>query len=211
MIHTLCNYGCGNQSQFTLRNGKLCCSDSHQKCPESKKKNREGQLGAGKRPDWYTNLPVDVKQKMAWSKGKQLIPNSDILVENSKYANSTVKSRIVCGDLIPHDICSECGISEWNDKPISLDLDHINGVNNDHRIENLRYLCPNCHSQTPTYKGKNINSGVIKVTDQELITAYENCGNIRQTLISVGLAPKGGNYARVKRVIGIEATPYNKA
>jgi 5-methylcytosine-specific restriction endonuclease McrA len=52
--------------------------------------------------------------------------------------------------------CQCCGISEWLDKPISLQLDHINGINNDHRIENLRFLCPNCHSQTDTYAGKNI-------------------------------------------------------
>ena len=41
------------------------------------------------------------------------------------------------------------------DKKLSLQLDHINGINNDHRIENLRFLCPNCHSQTETYAGKN--------------------------------------------------------
>ena len=43
----------------------------------------------------------------------------------------------------------------WLDEPITLQLDHINGINNDHRIENLRILCPNCHSQTSTYAGKN--------------------------------------------------------
>ena len=51
--------------------------------------------------------------------------------------------------------CEKCGISEWLGEPLSLHLDHKNGVNNDHRIENLRFLCPNCHSQTDTYAGKN--------------------------------------------------------
>jgi 5-methylcytosine-specific restriction endonuclease McrA len=51
--------------------------------------------------------------------------------------------------------CANCGIKEWNNLPLSLQLDHINGVNNDHRLENLRFLCPNCHSQTDTYSGKN--------------------------------------------------------
>lgn len=52
--------------------------------------------------------------------------------------------------------CDECGIGpEWNGSHIVLHLDHINGVNTDHRIENLRILCPNCHSQTETYCGKN--------------------------------------------------------
>lgn len=51
--------------------------------------------------------------------------------------------------------CEECGIFEWNGKPISLELDHINGVRYDHRLENLKILCPNCHSQTPTFRSKN--------------------------------------------------------
>lgn len=51
--------------------------------------------------------------------------------------------------------CSICEISEWLGKELSLHLDHINGVNNDNRLENLRFICPNCHSQTDTYCGKN--------------------------------------------------------
>ena len=48
-----------------------------------------------------------------------------------------------------------CGILTWQNKKLSLHLDHINGTNNDHRLKNLRLLCPNCHSLTPTYCGKN--------------------------------------------------------
>jgi 5-methylcytosine-specific restriction endonuclease McrA len=58
--------------------------------------------------------------------------------------------------------CEECGIVEWNGSEISFELDHINGVNNDNRIENLRILCPNCHSQTKTFRGKNIKKYKIK-------------------------------------------------
>ena len=80
----------------------------------------------------------------------------EILVENSSYANiSRLKIRLVNEGRMEYK-CQCCGISEWLDKPISLQLDHINGINNDHRITNLRFLCPNCHSQTDTYAGKNI-------------------------------------------------------
>ena len=53
--------------------------------------------------------------------------------------------------------CEECGISEWNGKRIGLELDHISGVRSDNSLENLRLLCPNCHSQTHTFRGRNIS------------------------------------------------------
>lgn len=59
--------------------------------------------------------------------------------------------------------CEECGISEWNNKPIVLDLDHINGNCNDNCLENVRLLCPNCHSQTNTFKIRNRGNGRKKV------------------------------------------------
>ena len=66
-----------------------------------------------------------------------------------------MKERIIKQKLIDY-ICSECGLSdEWNGKVISLQLEHKNGKNNDNRLDNLTFLCPNCHSQTDTYAGKN--------------------------------------------------------
>ena len=55
--------------------------------------------------------------------------------------------------------CSCCAISEWNNNPITLDVDHTDGNPYNDTPSNLRYLCPNCHSQTPTYKAKNKGSG----------------------------------------------------
>lgn len=76
-------------------------------------------------------------------------------VANSTYQNRTkLKERLIKEKwLIYH--CYICRLVDWNNQPIALHLDHINGINNDHRLENLRLLCPNCHSQTETYAGKN--------------------------------------------------------
>jgi predicted nucleic acid-binding Zn ribbon protein len=55
--------------------------------------------------------------------------------------------------------CSSCGISEWNNKSIVLEIDHIDGNPENNRPENIRFICPNCHSQTDTYKAKNVGNG----------------------------------------------------
>ena len=79
----------------------------------------------------------------------------EILIENSSYANiARLKERLIREGRMEYR-CQNCGIIEWFGQPLSLHLDHINGINNDHRIENLRFLCPNCHSQTETYAGRN--------------------------------------------------------
>ena len=85
------------------------------------------------------------------------IPNEKLFVENSSYKNySRLKIRIIQEKLIPYEcaICKNKG--EWKKKNLSLVLDHINGVKKDNRLENLRFVCPNCDSQLPTFKSKNI-------------------------------------------------------
>jgi Zn finger protein HypA/HybF involved in hydrogenase expression len=79
---------------------------------------------------------------------------SEILCENSLVCSSTLRGFIKRNNSLKYE-CVKCGIvDEWMGESIVLELDHINGVNNDNRIENLRFLCPNCHSQTPTHRNK---------------------------------------------------------
>lgn len=84
------------------------------------------------------------------------LSTEQVFVENSTYARHNLKRRVIKENLLEYK-CVCCGNEgEHNNKPLVLQLDHINGVNNDHRIENLRFLCPNCHTQQDTYAAKNI-------------------------------------------------------
>lgn len=75
--------------------------------------------------------------------------------KHPSYGTNKLKKRLFKAGILKEE-CEECGIGNiYNDKPLVLHLDHKNGINNDHRLENLRILCPNCHSQTETYAGKN--------------------------------------------------------
>lgn len=80
---------------------------------------------------------------------------NEILVENSTYLNTQhLKERLLKEDLLEYK-CAICGnVGVWNNQPLSLQLDHINGNHTDNRIENLRLLCPNCHTQTETFSCK---------------------------------------------------------
>lgn len=82
-------------------------------------------------------------------------PIEDYLVLNGPGISTyRLKCKLIQFNMLENK-CYLCGIQEWQEKPIALHLDHINGNKYDNSLDNLRILCPNCHSQTCTYAGKN--------------------------------------------------------
>ena len=75
--------------------------------------------------------------------------------KHPQYQTNKLRKRLI-SENIKDEKCEVCGIIDWNGLSVSFELDHINGVRTDHRLENLRIICPNCHSQTETYRAKNI-------------------------------------------------------
>lgn len=96
----------------------------------------------------------------------KLIPLENILVENSTYKRTSLKNRLYKTGLKKRE-CEICGQGEkWNGRKMSLILDHINGVYNDNRIDNLRIVCPNCNATLDTHCGKNNKKPIL--TEEEI-------------------------------------------
>lgn len=82
-------------------------------------------------------------------------PLVELLIAGRTFQSRHLKRRLLQEGIKEHR-CEHCGLSEWQDDPIPLEIDHINGRRDDNRLENIRLLCPNCHALTPTYRGRNI-------------------------------------------------------
>jgi hypothetical protein len=91
----------------------------------------------GKKHNWNTKIPLE-----------------DILIRGGEYTTTRIGKRLIKENILPN-ACNRCAINEWQGEKLSLHLDHIDGDNTNNLIENLRLLCPNCHSLTPTYCGRN--------------------------------------------------------
>jgi len=94
-----------------------------------------------------------------WNKGKRITTNSGrdldsyLQIGGPHITSYRLKNKLLRSRRLENK-CNRCGISEWMEEHLALELDHINGNSYDNRLENLRILCPNCHSQTDTFRAK---------------------------------------------------------
>jgi ribosomal protein S27AE len=103
---------------------------------------------------------IQAKKLLAFNFNK--IPIEIILVENSKYTSTNHLKNRLYDEGLKERICEKCGQGEiWHGEHMSLILDHIDGVPNNNKIENLRIVCPNCNATLPTFAGKNVRKKSI--------------------------------------------------
>lgn len=99
--------------------------------------------------------------------------------------------------------CECCHNKEWNGKKIPLEVHHIDGDSTNNELDNLQLLCLNCHAQTDNFRSSNNKPKEKReaIPEEQFKEALENSTSIRQALIKLGLAPKGGNYTRANEII----------
>ena len=132
------------------------------------------------------------------------ILNGEMEIEFVQSFRKKLKSEKLLGEIK----CNECGCNEiWNGKLLSLELEHIDGNRNNNKRDNLKWLCPNCHSQTNTYRKNNRNKISKRniIPENEIIESIKFGGSVSDILRRVKLKATGDNFNRIYKV----ANKYN--
>ena len=127
----------------------------------------------------------------------------EVFKKDSPVTQKVLRGYVERHKIIPY-VCEYCGCDgHWQNGIISLEIDHRDGDNSNNEIENLHYLCPNCHALTNTYRGKNkkVSARNNEISEEKFVEALKKTSNIRQALIALGLNPAGANYTRAKNLL----------
>lgn len=186
---------CGVIKRGMYGSGKFCsrkCANTFNSKLNRHEKNKKisEALKGRKNPisKWKSNMEI---RKRTYELRLLSIPFSELKFD-------AIRKRVI---LEQNRKCNRCGLSRWMDKEIILELDHIDGNRNNNLRENVEAICPNCHSLTPTWRGKNKSNKRNRISDETILRSLIKYGfNMRKALIEVGLAPKGGNYGRCHKI-----------
>lgn len=153
------------------------------------------------------NIDVSHFLGIASTKGKKHIRRKNIeefLTENNYIHTRYLKKRLIKEGFLIYE-CAICKLQDWNNVKITLELDHINGINTDNRLLNLRLLCPNCHSQTATYCRNSLKKTESKTCIKCNKNVYKNSKTLVCKICSKGQPRKPKiewpNYQELKALV----------
>lgn len=125
-----------------------------------------------------------------------------ILKQRNVITSFWLKNQLFKHKLKPKS-CENCKTKDWLGQELKFELHHIDGNNTNNQIENLQILCPNCHSQSPNFRGRGKTPAKNRptISEEEIIKIIPECYCRREVLLKVGLVGKGGNYVRINRIL----------
>jgi hypothetical protein len=191
---------CGNNfepSKGLINYCTLECRNSRSWSEEDKKKKSISAKSSEKVKISNSDRPQDFWIKISETR-KENHKKQILESEYSDLSFESLRFRILYEQ---HNKCNSCGLDKWLGNDIILELEHKDGDNKNNNRENLEMICPNCHSLTQTWRGRNKRERKHRVSDKQLLESLLiNEWNMRQALLDVGLSAKGGNYKRCHRV-----------
>lgn len=175
----------------------LECRNSRSWSDDDKRKKSISAKSSEKLKIANNNKPIDYWEKIA--KIRKENHKKQILTSNYEDLSfESLRFRILYEQ---QNKCNRCDLDEWLGQELILELEHIDGNNKNNNRDNLEMICPNCHSLTKTWRGRNKRERRYRVSDKHLLESLLiNNWNMRQSLIDVGLSPKGGNYNRCHKL-----------
>ena len=167
----LCHRGCGKQAKYITRSKKFVCEEYSTTCDAVKYKNSCGvktaYLEGRKYNDYNNGLSLEDRKRGSDTYKR----NREEQFKNSTFEELTSKThriKRICEE--QNNQCGECSISKWNNKRIVLELHHIDGNNSNNTRSNLICLCPNCHSQTSTWRRRKSSLGLTLIQSEASIS-----------------------------------------
>ena len=173
------------------------CRNSREWSDDDKKKKSISAKNSEKVKESNKNRPKEMWEKIGL-KRKETHKQNILTLNYEDLSFESLRFRILYEQ---ENKCNRCGLDKWLGQDIILELEHKDGNNKNNVRDNLEMICPNCHSLTETWRGRNKKERRHRVPDERLLESLLiNDWNMRQSVLDVGLSAKGGNYNRCHKL-----------